>query len=120
MDLAATRSAIATALSAVDGYAVSPRPTKSAPRPGDGWVSVSRVAPADFTRCSVTFVVVIVLGPDEVSAEGRLETSAVPLVDAVAALLCKDVVLEPSVLMTGTANTPLFAATLTLTMEVDP
>jgi hypothetical protein len=120
--LAAAREAVAAALSAVSGYNVRARPFRGHYRAGDGWVTVGRVAPADYTTSAVTLVVVLVLGADELAAESRLEDDAVALVDAVTRgdldLQTADVALEPASFVVGAPPAPLYGATLTLTTEV--
>ena len=58
VNLAEARQAVGDALSGVTGYSVRPRPLRAAPKAGDGWVSVQRLAPSDFTRSSATLTAV--------------------------------------------------------------
>lgn len=118
--LAAARTTYAAALSAVTGYDVRPRPFRAAPKAGDGWVVVSRIAPVDYVSSSVTLTAVIVLGADELAAEDRLEEDGVALVDAASLsdLPAADVALEPATLLVGVNSSPLFGVTLAITVEV--
>jgi hypothetical protein len=119
--LTQAREALALALTAVDGLNVRPRPGVKYPRPGDGWVTVGQMEPADYTRTTVTLVAVIILGADETSAEEHMETWAVNVIDTAttADFPVSDVVLEPISLVIE-SGTALNAMTLTLTTEVAP
>ena len=118
-DLATTRQAIAAALNAVEGLNVSARP-RTMGRGLDGWVTVGRIEPADFTRSLVTFTAVVLLAPDELAAEQLLEQYAVDAVNAITSTLnAADVAAEPAALVVGQASTPMYALTITLTLEVD-
>lgn len=119
--LAGTRDLIAEVLSRVDGLSVRPRGAPKTPTPGDGWVTIGRMSPANFTASRVTFIVVVVLGSDPVHADELLEEWAVDVVDAVTKaedLYPTDVELEPVTLVTEGAGT-VHALTLTLTTEVE-
>ena len=118
MDLTATRQAIADALNTVPGLNVRTRPMTTA-KTNDGWVVVSRVAPAGFTTVLVTFLAVVVLGPDATAAEARLDELAVPILDAILTELhAADVTLEPVALPVGLNAASMSALTVTLTLEV--
>jgi hypothetical protein len=121
--LAETREDLAAALSEIDGYDVRPRPFTSAPKPGDGWVTVQRLAPSDFTRSMATLTVVIVLSPDQAQAEIAFDEDAVDFLDTVtidtACLNPTDVALEAMALIVGNDAAPLYCASLTLSVEVD-
>ena len=120
MNLSAARQALADALSVVSGVDVRPRPFKAAPKAGDGWVVVQRLAPSTFSACSATLAAVVVLSADETKAEELLDAQAVGLVDAVTSSLNPaDVSLEPQAVVVGQTAAPLYAAVLTLTLEVD-
>lgn len=122
MDLAAARTALAAALSVVPGATVSARPGRLAPVAGDGWVTLSRLAPGQFfDRHAATLSAVVTLGPDEVKAEELLDTLAPALLSAALAstLAPADVSLNPQLLVIGTTSAPLFALVLTLTIEVE-
>ncbi len=118
--LGVARAAIATALSTVSGVDVRARPWKGVGKAGDGWVTITRLVPADFSSCYAIFAAVVILSSDEVKAEAALEDQATALIDAVTAsdLDPTDVELEPSVLTVGQASSPLYAAVLTITLEV--
>jgi len=118
--LAEARTQLAELLDAVDGYRVRARPSSGTPKPGDGWVTIGRLAPSRFGGVtSVVLVAVLVFGADEVAAEDRIEQDGAALLNATADMLSTDAALEPLTLITGTNATPLYAATLTLTTEVD-
>jgi hypothetical protein len=121
--LAEAREDLAAALSEIDGYNIRPRPFTSAPKPGDGWVTVQRLAPSDFTRSMVTLAVVIVLHHDQAQAEIALDEDAVDFLDTVtvdtADLNPTDVSLEAMALVAGNDSVPLYCVTLTLSLEVD-
>jgi hypothetical protein len=120
VNLTAARQALAAVLSTVEGVTVRARPVKAAPTPGDGWVSVDRIAPADYSSCSATLSAVVVLAADELLAEERLEQLGVALVDAATSDLgAYDVALQPELLVVGTTAAPLYSAVLTLTLPVD-
>jgi hypothetical protein len=120
MNLATARAAIATALSALSGVEVRTRPWKGAGKAGDGWVTITRIEPADFKASYATFAVVVILSADEVKAETALEDQATGLIDALTGsnLDPTDVVLEPTVMTVGQSASPLYAAVLTITLEV--
>ncbi len=123
MNLADTRTEVATVVSSVNGYTVRSRPFSGAPKAGDGWVILTRLEPSDFRCSTVSLTVVLILGPDEVKAEERLENDAIAWIDALTRaenLNVADVVVEAASVLTGTNNTPLYGATIGLTTEVDP
>jgi hypothetical protein len=121
--LAESREDLAAALSEIDGYDVRARPFTSAPKPGDGWVTVQRLEPSDFTHCMAVLSVVIVLHHDQVQAEIALEEDGMEFIDAVtldaADLNPTDVSLEAMALVAGNDSAPLYCVTLTLSLEVD-
>lgn len=120
--IGAAREAVAAALSQLDGLSVRARPFKGPAKPGDGWVTIGRVEPAEWlTTNAVTLVAAIVFGHDELRAEERLEDSAAELVAAVSELddlATSGVMLEPVTLVVGQDGRPLYGAALTLTVEV--
>lgn len=119
--LVATRDALAAAVNAVDAsLRVKTRPVKTA-RADDGWVIVGKVTPSTYVACDVTFVVLVLLGADEARAEDRFGALVVPLVDALTkgALHPQDVTAEPVTVLVGEPAVPMYALTLTLTLEVD-
>lgn len=121
--LAQVRTDVAAAVQAVDAALnIRTRPVKNA-RPNDGWVIVERVAPATYTACEATLTAVVLLGStaDETKAEDRFEALAVALVDAVTTgdLHPSDVRCEPATVLVGDPGVPMYALTLTLTLEVD-
>jgi hypothetical protein len=117
MNVAAARVALADALSTVDGVSVQPYTVKT-PRVGDGWTTIVRAVPDGFTTTAATLVAFVVLGPDEVAAEKKADALMVPLLDA-ASGLGGDVLAESVTVVVGTNSTPLYALTITLTMEVE-
>jgi hypothetical protein len=122
MNLADTREAVATALSTVPGYNVRPRPlTTPVPQTGDGWILVTSMKPSAFTNYVVAFTAVVVLSADEATAEEHLEEDAAELLTAIEdgeELFPADLSLEAQVLVTA-SGTPIYAAAITFTMEVD-
>jgi hypothetical protein len=121
MTLTEIRDAVAEALNAVEGLTVRPRPTVKTPKQGDGWVTLGRMVPSDYSRSLVTLVVVVVLAADQLAAEELLETWAVDAIDAVTQaddLPVADVALEPVTLVVE-SGVSLHAFTLTLTTEVE-
>lgn len=122
LTLVEAREALADALSEIDGLTVHPVRGGKAPKPGSGWVTIGRLVPSDYTRCSVTLVAVVVLGSDQASAEDLLNTWAVDVIDAVTTvdeLPTADVALEPILLTAGTDAVPVNAFTITITTEVE-
>lgn len=119
MSVTETRRAIADVLSTIDGLNVRPRPGLRTPKPGDGWVTVGRTTPSDFSRCQVVWTVVITLGADQGAAEDLLEAYAVSIIDAItgADFPTGDVALEPITLAVE-SGASLNALTVTLTTEV--
>jgi len=119
MTLTEARTALAAVLSTVEGLDVRARPIPQ-PLTGDGWVVITRLAPADFRSCAATLTAVIILGPDPARAEELLEVYAVPAVDAVTSsdLHAAEVSLEAQALIAGTPATPLYAFALTVTLPV--
>lgn len=120
--LAQTRTDVATVLSGVGGMTVRTRPV-AGPKALDGWVNVGRITPGQtYTTKSVTFVAVLVLGSDERTAEGLIETLSGPVLDAVTTgpLHPDSVVIEPGLIPAGdVAPAQLYVLTLSLTLEVD-
>jgi hypothetical protein len=118
--LAEAREAVATALSTVVGVDVRARPWRSAGKPGDGWVNVTRVVPAGFVGAYATLSAVVILSADDVDAEASLDVLATTLMNAVTGsdLNPADVVLEPATVPVGQSATPLYVLVLTLTLEV--
>jgi hypothetical protein len=121
MSLARVRQALADALIDGAGVSVRARPSKAVPKPGDGWVVVQRLTPADFTSCLATLAVVVVLSADEAKAEESLDTLGVALIDAVTSstLNTADVSLEPQAVIVGQTASPLYAAVLTVSVLVE-
>jgi hypothetical protein len=123
MNLDDTRTAIADVLNTVAGLNVRPYAVKT-PKPGDGWVNFTRIAPSGFstTTCDCTYTVVITLGADERHATERAAELSVPVINAVTTgpLHPDGVSLEPAVLPVGDVSPGnLYALILTLTLEVD-
>lgn len=114
------RAEVAAALNAVGGITVTDHPVTNNVRPGDGWVNVTRIAPADFTASAATMQAVVVLSPDPVAADTRFDELAVELVDAVTGMGgVADVSAEPLLLVAdGTAPGNLYAVKIEFTMEV--
>lgn len=119
--LTQARQALADALSAVPSVTVRPRPGKAVPKPGDGWVTVSRIEPADFLACTATLAAVVVLSADEVKAEDALNDMGVALIDAVtsSSLNTADVQLDPQAIVVGQTASPLYAAVITVSVLVE-
>ena len=114
------RAEVAAALNAVGGITVTAHPVTNNVRPGDGWVNVTRLAPADFTASAATMQAVVVLSPDPVKADARFDDLGVQLVDAVTGIGgVADVSAEPLLLVAdGTAPGNLYAISLQFTLEV--
>ncbi len=114
------RAAVAAALNAVGGITVTDHPVTNNVRPGDGWVNVTRLAPADFAASAATMQAVVVLSPDPVKADARFDDIGVQLVDAVTGIGgVADVSAEPMLLVAdGTVPGNLYAIQLTFTVEV--
>jgi hypothetical protein len=112
------REAFADALNAVEDLNIRPRGRLRAPRQGDGWITVARLAPSDYTRSAVQLVALVVLGPDDAQAEDLLDTWAVPAIDAVRDLPAADVALEP-ISLSVDGGAVLNAFTVAITMEVE-
>lgn len=109
------RVALAAACSTVDGVDVRDYQIKSAVR-GDGWVTVGRVVPSDFTRNVITFSVPVVLGPDIVKAETAYELWASQLINAATDLGGFDVSVQPITITVGSSEQ--LALELTVSLEV--
>jgi hypothetical protein len=117
--LALAREEVAAVLSdGVEGLSVRPRGRVKTPKLGDGWVTVSRLTPADFTRSAATLTVLVILGPDDDQADELLDLWAVQAIDAVTGLPVGDVAVEPVSLAIDGGGV-LNAFTLTLTVEVE-
>lgn len=118
MNLTESRQAIADALSGA-GFRVSPRPVVTS-KAMDGWVVIGKLEPSTFGQSLTTFTAVLLLSPDEAAAEQLVEQYAVPCINAVTSNLnAADVTAEPAALAVGQANTPMYALTITLSLEVD-
>jgi hypothetical protein len=117
--LVEARGALAAALNTVEGLAVRDRPGVRAPKPGDGWVTVTRMVPSGITRTAVTLTAVVVLGADEALAEDLLdEWSVAALVAATTAdFPADDTAVELTAIVVEA--TPLFALTITITTETE-
>lgn len=123
MDLEETRTQIAAVLTDTDeDIRVTSHPVTNNTRPGDGWVNVTRIVPEGYEDLGVTFQVTVILSPDPVAADTRLDELAGPLMEAVTTGLSgvTDVVIEPLALV-STGNPPgtLNAVQITFTMEVN-
>lgn len=122
MNTTDARQAYADALSGVDGVSVRARPPVRNPKPGDGWVLIRRGSPADYRRSTLVLTAVVVLGTDVAAAEELIDSLAVPLSDAAAAipgLPTADVAFEPdSLVLDGGGE--LNILTITATTEVHP
>lgn len=114
------RTAVAEALSSVEGYSVRPNPFTAPPTAGDGWVEITSVRPlTGFGRsAAVDLSVPVFLGPDRAAAEARFDSDGLALVAAVAALGALSVSVAPEVATVGQSSTPVYLARLTLTVEV--
>lgn len=122
MDLTETREEIARVFTLVEDVAVTAHPVTNNVRPGDGWVNVTRIVPDGFEDLAVTFQVIVILSPDPVAADTRLDELAGPLMETATTALggVTDVVIEPLALV-STGNVPgtLNAVQITFTMEVN-
>lgn len=119
MSLATVRQSIADSLNTVSGLNVSARPQVTT-KGMDGWVIVARIAPSTFAQSLTTFTAIVLLSADELIAENLVEQLAIPCVNAVTSTLnAADVVAEPVVVAVGQTATPMYALSITLSMEVD-
>lgn len=117
--IAARRTEIATALSAVGSLVVKPRPVTGNLKAKDGWVAVGKISPYDYSSSLAEFTAVIVLGSDPVLAETSMEALAIPLIDAITALVVTNVSIEPQQLVAGDGTTgSIYILALTFSMEV--
>jgi hypothetical protein len=79
----ATRAALATAMSTVDGVTgYARRALVPAPKPGDGWALWRGMQRADGAAFMQTWVVVIALAGDEIAADAWIESHIDDLYDA--------------------------------------
>jgi hypothetical protein len=118
-DLDETRTAIADALTGVEELVVTAHPVTNNVRPGNGWVNLTRLVPEGFTGYLATFTVVIILSPDPVHADVRMDELAIPVMDAVLALGVSDASMEPISMVTdGSVTGVLYALQITFTTEV--
>lgn len=122
MRLIDLRQMIADALNTVEDLNIRPRGAVKVPKQGDGWVTISRVEPADYTRCLVAFDVLIVLSGDPTMAEELVDTWSAQIIDAVTTypqLYPGTVALVPLTLVVDQTAATLYALSLTLTHEVE-
>ena len=115
------RELLATALSAVPGYTVSPRPSKRpSVRPGDGWITMGQITPTDFAHCNVTLTATVAFGTDLFLAEERAEDDAMLLLEAVnsAPLYFHSIVMSPGI-MTSEEGQGIYTFSIELQSEVD-
>jgi hypothetical protein len=114
------RADVAAALNTIGGITVTDHPVTNNVRPGNGWVNVIRLAPADFTASAATMQAVVILSPDPVKADEMFDDLGVQLVDAVTGLGdVADVSAEPMILVAdGTVPGNLYAIQLTFLLEV--
>jgi hypothetical protein len=119
--LTEAREALADALNSVQDVHVRARGAVRSPRQGDGWVTVGRLTPDDYTRCSATLTAIVVLGSDEDLAEQLLDTWAVQLLDAATKgdLPAAEVFAEPLFIPVDGGGA-VYALTITMTTEVEP
>lgn len=121
--IAATRAALAEALTGLGGLTVTTRQPGTV-RALDGWVNVGPVRPSPHSvaSCDATFTAVLALSADRRVAEDLVDALSVDVLDAVTkgALHPDGVSLEPAEIPAGdVAPGSLFALVLTLTLEVD-
>lgn len=119
--LVETRDALAAAVNAVDASLRVKTRTVKTPRADDGWVITGKLTPATYAACDAVLIVLVLLGADETRSQERFDVLAVPLVDALTkgALHPQDVTCEPVTVLVGEPAVPMYALTLTLTLEVD-
>lgn len=118
--LSQLRADVAAAVNAVDpALRVKTREVRQA-KADDGWVIVRSVTPATYAACDATLVVLVILGADQQRADERFDALAVALVDALTkgVLHPQDVTAEPVTVLVGDPAVPMYALTLTLTLEV--
>jgi len=118
--LALARERLAATLNeALPDLNVRPRGVVKIPRQGDGWVTVTRIVPEDYTRCRVVLTAVVILGSDSDLADQLLDTWGVLAVDATTqSMPTIDVVLEPVSLQVETGT--MYGLTITTSTEVEP
>lgn len=118
--VADARTAVAEALSSVEGYAIRSHPFTAAPAPGDGWVEITSVRPlTGFGRsAAVDLSAPVFLGSDRAAADARFDADGLALVAAVAALGALEVTAAPEVVTVGSSSTPVYIVRLALTLEV--
>jgi hypothetical protein len=118
--IAEQRAAVAAALSAIPDLAVTDHPVTNNVRPRDGWVNVTRIAPADYSASAATMQAVVVLSPDSTKADTMLDDLGVALIDAVTGIGgVTDVSLEPMLLIgEGASPGNIYAVAITFTLEV--
>lgn len=116
------RQSIADALNTIEGLNIRPRGPVKTPKQGDGWVTISRIAPSDYVRCTASFDVLIILSSDQAMAEELLDTWAIQAIDAVTGcpdLCVGEVALAPIQVLIDQVGVVMPAMSLTLTHEVE-
>lgn len=121
MNLADTRQMLADAVTAAAPTLTVKAYPFAQPKPLDGWVVVERLSVASFRAADTRFNVFVILGTDLPSAERHVDTYAPALMAATAGLLAAGVAVEVREVPVGAgvSNAPLYALTLSLTLEVD-
>lgn len=121
--IAQARTALAAALSTVDGVTATARPAPGiTPVTGDGWVEVGQVEPVDYTGCLAQMRCVVILGADQALADESYETDVLDLIDAVtsADIPTTGIRAEFASISVGQAvSALLYAALITVSVEVE-
>lgn len=114
------RQALADAVSTLPDVTCVARPVPGNTRPGDGWVTVGRVAPGQFIGSRLlTLSAFVVLGSDERLADQKIDELSVPLLEATYPLFGISPSVEPQIITAGEAVPGnIYALALSVTIEI--
>jgi len=102
MNLAEARTALAAAVSTLDGVTCTARPVRSNLRLGDAYVTIGRVTPGQFLgSTSVVLSAFVNLGSDEATADAKVEELSIPLLECADALYPAGAAVEAQAVSAG-------------------
>lgn len=120
MTITEARQALADAVSTLDGITCTPRPVPGNTRPGDAWVTVSRLEPGPYHGSqNATLSAFVVLGSDQWRADAQVDALMGPLVACTADLYGFAISVEPQVMAAGEGIPgDIYTLALTITLEL--
>lgn len=119
--LTQARTALAAALSTVAGVTVHSRGAVPDPRHGDGWVTVGPATDGQMWRSAdVKLSAIVVVGPDEATAEQAIDDLTIPLLLAsdLDDVPTSDRTVQPQLVTVGTNAAPLYALIVSVSVQI--